>query len=130
MTVTPAPESGISEITQTGTLGDGDNLEMDKLPKGAEGTVTEASVPANYDVSAKLNGSSVDVSASEGESAKDYTVTGTLTEDENEVVVTNTLENIPITGIDVPVLYLELLIAAGAFLALIAVRLMIRRKKM
>lgn len=118
VTVTPAQESGLSPITKKGTLGDNDKIEMDKLPKGATVTVTEADVPANYVVSATLNGSPVDVSGTGQGDTQNHTVTGSLTADDNQVVVINKLETIPVTGVDVPVVYLELLIAAGAALGI------------
>jgi hypothetical protein len=117
VTVTPDSASGLAAVTESGELGDGDKLELDALPKNASVTVTEASVPENYIVTAKVNGQDATVTGN-----SDKTVEAALTLDENHVIVTNTLEDIPFTGINVPVRYLEYLMIGTAFagLALIA----------
>jgi len=124
VTVTPDQASGLQAVTETKELGNGDKLEMEGLPKGASVTVTEAAVPTNYTVTATLNDATARVS---GET--DKTVTGTLTADENHIVVTNKLESVPITGVDVPVIYLELLMAGSAALGIALVAYAARRKR-
>lgn len=89
--VTPAEASGLSKVTKTGSLGNGDQLELDELPVG-QYSVKEAAADADYTVTATVNGESAAVSA-------DRKVTGTLSKEKNEIVVTNTLDSIPETGI-------------------------------
>ena len=127
VTVTPAPESGLPSETKSQALGNKDKLEMDGLPKGATFTITETSVPENYSVTAKVNGE--DASVTDGTENGAKVVTGTLTADENHIIVTNKLEEIPLTGINVPVIYLELLIIFGAVISVALIALRVRRNR-
>ena len=122
--MTPDQASGLQAVSETKELGNGDKLEMEGLPKGASATVTEAAVPTNYTVTATMNDAAARVTGD-----ADKTVTGTLTADENHIVVTNKLESIPITGVDVPVIYLELMIAGSAALGIALVAYAARRKR-
>lgn len=127
VTVTPAQGSGLSSETKSQTLGNNGMLEMAGLPKGASFTVTEKTVPDNYTVTAKVNGETASVTDGAETGAK--VVNGTLAADENHVIVTNKLEEIPLTGVNIPVIYLELLIVCGAAIGFVLIALRSRKKR-
>lgn len=127
VTVTPAQGSGLSSETKSQTLGNNGMLEMTGLPKGASFTVTEKTVPDNYTVTAKVNGETASVTDGTETGAK--VVNGTLAADENHVIITNKLEEIPLTGVNIPVIYLELLIVCGAAIGFVLIALRSRKKR-
>jgi hypothetical protein len=111
VTVTPAADSGLPAVEETFQLGDGESRALTELPRGAF-SVRENDVPAGYTATFLVNGEAAD--------GANNMVSGTLSADRTAVSVTNTLDDVPITGISdgSHAMYIYLVSAAGLLLVL------------
>ena len=124
--VTPAEASGIRPVTKTATLGNNDVDTLIKLPRG-EFSVTEKDPKDNYNVSFKVNGQPVQVNSNTNEKA----INGELSTDpvKTEVVVTNTLESVPTTGIADMMLHANIIAIAVSLAGLCLLGVYSRKKR-
>jgi len=111
-------------------LGNNEEQELENMPLGTL-TLTETGVPDGYKVTFTVNGTAgSEITPSGGEAQTEINLFENKNEnDVVEVEVTNTLEEIPLTGINIPVIYLELLIICGAAIGFALIALRARKKR-
>lgn len=114
---------------ETFSLADNETKLLDKLPKNAKFTITEKDIPKGYIVTAEIDGNSITGVQTEDEQKFDYWIEGMLSDDETDVVVTNTLETVPPTGIDDGNLMSEYVIILFSVSGLITLHIIAIRKK-
>ena len=111
-------------------LGNNETHELENMPLGTL-TLTETGVPDGYKVSFTVGGTAgSEITPSGGTAQTSINLFEKKNEEDIvEVVVTNKLEEIPLTGINIPVIYLELLIVCGAAIGFALIALRARKKR-